>query len=213
MCCLLFMCVHVCVGERTAGQEKRAEGKGEYNSEKQENGTQNTRGGHMVMIVWVNTKNERNIGKSVKTRTPFLARYGHPWIPQSPKTVIFPDALFLRFPTFYQRFTNVLLKTPSKAFFDGKSNSKGPYQALEKVLTSKKPCIGKLRYLERCNVALFLFDLFGEMPVYFSPSSGNNSSISSFFLDDPVTRITKQEISACRSWSRWTASLEIPSNR
>ena len=35
--------------------------------------------------------------------------------------------------------------------------------------------------------------------VNFAPSSGKNSFVSSFFLDDPTTRLTNIEIGACRS--------------
>ena len=48
------------------------------------------------------------------------------------------------------------------------------------------------------------------MRVMFSPSSVKNSSIRSFFLEDPISRFTWIEISPCRSWSCSTTSLDIP---
>ena len=64
-----------------------------------------------------------------------------------------------------------------------------------------------------CPVCSFMI-CFGRSPicVNLAHSFVNNSSISSS-LDDPITRFTKMEISACRSWSCSTASLHIPSNR
>ena len=45
------------------------------------------------------------------------------------------------------------------------------------------------------------------------PSSGNTSSICSFFFDEFIIWFTKREISVCRFWSCSSACFGIPSNR
>ena len=45
------------------------------------------------------------------------------------------------------------------------------------------------------------------------PSSGNTSSICSFFFDEFIIWFTKREISVCRFWSCSSACSGIPSNR
>ena len=65
---------------------------------------------------------------------------------KSPKTTIFPDALFLHFPwdlpTFFRH--GVPFHTPQKALFHKKSYSKSPNHASEKVLTNETPGKKKL---------------------------------------------------------------------
>ena len=60
-----------------------------------------------------------------------------------PKLIIFPNALFLRFPwdlpTILVRGPNP--NAPKNAVFDPRSYSKGPNHALEKVLTNETPGI------------------------------------------------------------------------
>ena len=63
---------------------------------------------------------------------------------KGPKTVIFSDALLLQFSS---RFTDVFRHgvqfqtRPKRHFFHQRSCSKGPNQALDKVLTNETPCI------------------------------------------------------------------------
>ena len=101
------MCV--CVGEGRAGQEKRGEEKVDTTQKTQENRTKkvNKRGGNMVIIVSDNTKNGKKHWKITKTRSPFWARYGQQWTQKGPKTVIFPDALFSRFPNVLPTFSDM----------------------------------------------------------------------------------------------------------
>ena len=70
------MCVHVCVLEGRAGQEKRGEEKVDIKKKNKKTEKRvNKISGNMVIKVWAITKNTRNIGKIVKTRTLFLTRY------------------------------------------------------------------------------------------------------------------------------------------
>ena len=99
-------CVCVCPGKGRAGQEKRGEGKVDIIQKSQEKGTKrvNKRGGNMVTIVWTDTNHAGNFGKLVKTRTPFLARHGHPWTPKkSEKGNVSRRVVF----TFFFRVSNV----------------------------------------------------------------------------------------------------------
>ena len=82
----------------------------------------NKRGGDMVTRVWANTKNaKKNIGKIVKTQTPFLARYGHPWTQKTFENGQFPRRIvFLRshvLPTFSDMVS--CSKRPNMLFFTG----------------------------------------------------------------------------------------------
>ena len=58
---------------------------------------------------------ERNIGENIKTRTPFLARYGLTWTRKRPKTATFPDASFFTLPLGFS--DGVLFQTPQKGPF------------------------------------------------------------------------------------------------
>ena len=65
-------------------------------------------------------------GKNVKTRTAFLVRYGHLWTKKSPKTVIFPNALFLHFPSDLPSFSaeGPILNATKGTFFTRGPNPK-----------------------------------------------------------------------------------------
>ena len=87
-----------------------------------------------------------NIGKIVKTRTPF---FGHDMAIQGPKTVrkrpFSPTPCFYTSPRICRRFwPEVLTQTPKNAVFLPKvliQTKKGPNHTLEKVLTNETPGI------------------------------------------------------------------------
>ena len=87
-------------------------------------------------------KNAGSIGNIVKTRSPFLARYGHPRTPKRSENGHFSQRLVL---TVSLGFADVCgrkscperTKTP---FLGPRSYSKSPNHALEKVPTSETPC-------------------------------------------------------------------------
>ena len=88
------------------------------------------------------TTNTENIGKNIKTWSPFLARFGHPRTQKWSKIGHFPQRIvFYVFPGICRRFwPEVLTQTPKKnVVFRPRSYSKGPNHALEKVLTNETP--------------------------------------------------------------------------
>ena len=81
-CVLSVVCLCVRVGEGRAGQGVS----GEVDIIQQNTRKMNRMGDmkrlkNIVKAEWANAQKARNIGNIVKTRTPFLARYGHPWTP------------------------------------------------------------------------------------------------------------------------------------
>ena len=90
---------------------------------------------------------QKNHGKPVGKLTNRGIRFWHELAihgpKKGPKTVFFPNALFLRFhwdlPTIFAMGSYP--KRQKKALFGQKSYSKGPNHALEKVLTNETPGI------------------------------------------------------------------------
>ena len=88
-------------------------------------------------------KMKETMGNVSKHGLRFSTRCGHPCTPKRSENGHFSDALLLQFTS---RFTDVfrhgvLFQTPKKTLFHQRSYSKGPNQALEKVLTNETPCI------------------------------------------------------------------------
>ena len=76
--------------------------------------------GYMVKTVSANTENTKKHWELVRTRTPFLARYGHPWTQKRSENDHFRDALsfYNVFPTFCRRFpTWCLIPNAQKGTF------------------------------------------------------------------------------------------------
>ena len=71
--------------------------------------------------------------KIVKTKAPFLARYGQPWTPKRSKNDHFAQRIVSHFPWDNRRFRpeSPIPNAPKKHFFYLRSYSKGPNHALE----------------------------------------------------------------------------------
>ena len=99
-CRCMCACVCTCVCGKTLKEPRNNPEHGQSWTIKQ--------GQNMVKEVAIKNSKNKKHGKCVTTRTPFLARYGHPRTPKTvQKKVIFPYALFLHFSCDLQTFSDL----------------------------------------------------------------------------------------------------------
>ena len=88
------------------------------------------------VVRWEILKKPETMGKLLKTRTPFWARYGQLWTKKRPKTDFSPLSRHIVL-TLSLRFTDVFgrrvpFQTAKNAFLGLRSQSRGPNHGLEK---------------------------------------------------------------------------------
>ena len=92
-----------------------------------------------------NYKDSKKHWETVKTPTPFLARYSQPWTERTSENGHFSRRSVVTFSNLLPAFsdTRCYSKRLNTPFLGPRSESKGPSHALEKLLTNETPCIQK----------------------------------------------------------------------